>query len=92
MNLQSKTFFKGIICYFLLAAQLIFINQAHSAGPVGKIDDVDFSNFLLEFANIAVVPGIAFGSSPYFRISYAASMDLLKIACQRMKEAVSLLE
>ena len=56
------------------------------------IDDVDFSNFLLEFANIAVVPGIAFGSSPYFRISYAASMDLLKIACQRMKEAVSLLE
>ncbi|MDC3087185.1 cytochrome c1, partial [Paracoccaceae bacterium] len=43
MNLQSRTFFKPIICYFILAAQLIFINQAHSAGPVGKIDDVDFS-------------------------------------------------
>ena len=43
MNLQSKTFLKAIICNFVLATQLIFINQANSAGPVGKIDDVDFS-------------------------------------------------
>ena len=43
MNLQSKTFFKAVICNFVLATQLIFINQANSAGPVGKIDDVDFS-------------------------------------------------
>ena len=43
MNLQSKTFLKAIVCNLVLAAQLVFINQAHSAGPVGKIDDVDFS-------------------------------------------------
>ena len=43
MNPQSKTFFKAVICNFVLATQLIFINQAQSAGPVGKIDDVDFS-------------------------------------------------
>ena len=43
MNPQSKTFIKAVICNFVLAAQLIFINQANSAGPVGKIEDVDFS-------------------------------------------------
>ena len=43
MNLQSKSFLKAVICNFVLATQLIFVNQANSAGPVGKIDDVDFS-------------------------------------------------
>ena len=43
MNLQNKTFIKGVIFNFVLVAQLIFIGQAYSAGPVGKIDNVDFS-------------------------------------------------
>ena len=43
MNLQNKTFIKGVICNFVLVDQLIFIGQAYSAGPVGKIDNVDFS-------------------------------------------------
>ena len=43
MNPQSKTFIKAVICNFVLAAQLIFINQANSAGPVGKIENIDFS-------------------------------------------------
>ncbi len=43
MNLRSKSLLKAIICNFVLATQLIFLNQANAAGPVGKIDDVDFS-------------------------------------------------
>ena len=43
MNLQSKSFLRAVICNFVLATQLIFVNQANSAGPVGKIDNVDFS-------------------------------------------------
>ena len=43
MNPQSKTFLKAIFCNIVLATQLIFTSQAYSAGPVGKIDDVDFS-------------------------------------------------
>ena len=43
MNRQSKTFIKAVVCNFVLATQLIFINQANSAGPVGKIEDIDFS-------------------------------------------------
>ena len=43
MSQQNKTFIKAAICNLLLVAQLIFIGKAYSAGPVGKIDNVDFS-------------------------------------------------
>jgi len=36
---------------------------------------------------VAVVQGSAFGMAPYFRISYATSMDLLEAACTRIKRA-----
>ena len=52
MNQRSNTFIRTIICTIVLATQLIFLNQAHSAGPVGKIDDVDFS-FEGVFATVA---------------------------------------
>ncbi len=54
-------------------------------------NDIDFSNYLLEFAGVAVVPGSAFGVSPYFRISYATSLKLLEIACKQIKSALSML-
>ncbi len=43
--------------------------------PKGKIllSDADFTDYLLEEAHVAVVPGSAFGLSPFFRISYATS-------------------
>ncbi|HEY4193598.1 MAG TPA: aminotransferase class I/II-fold pyridoxal phosphate-dependent enzyme, partial [Mesorhizobium sp.] len=49
--------------------------------------DADFCDYLLTEADVAVVPGSAFGLSPYFRISYATSGDQLKEALQRMKRA-----
>ena len=52
-------------------------------------NDIDFSNFILNYANVAVVPGSAFGKSPYFRISYATSLTLLEEACRRIKKAIS---
>lgn len=55
----------------------------------GKIieNDSDFATYLLEEALVAVVPGIAFGSSGFFRISYAASEEFLKNAMQRIADA-----
>ena len=38
-------------------------------------------------ANVAVVPGVAFGKSPYFRLSYATSEKDLEEACKRIKKA-----
>ena len=53
--------------------------------------DLDFAEFILNYAEVAIVPGSAFGKSPYFRISYAASMQLLDLACEKIKKAVDLL-
>lgn len=46
--------------------------------------DTDFTDRLLEEAGVSAVPGAAFGLSPYFRVSYAASLDELREACRRI--------
>merc|ERR1711991_804926 len=51
-------------------------------------NDLDFSEFLLNHANVAVVPGVAFGKSPYFRLSYATSLEELKKACLQIEESL----
>jgi aspartate aminotransferase len=47
--------------------------------------DEDFANSLLEEEGVAVVHGAAFGLSPFFRISYATSNDVLEDACGRIQ-------
>ena len=49
---------------------------------------MEFAEYLLNYAKVAVVPGIAFGKSPYFRLSYATSFEELKEACERIKTAL----
>ncbi len=46
--------------------------------------DLAFCNTLLEEAGVAVVHGAAFGKSPYFRVSTAASDEALEAACGRI--------
>ena len=59
--------------------------------PGGKVieNDNDFASYLLESALVAVVPGIAFGTEGFFRISYAASEEFLMGAMQRIAYACS---
>jgi aspartate aminotransferase len=55
--------------------------------PSGKVieSDEDFAVELLETEGVAVVHGAAFGLSPFFRISYATSNDVLEDACGRIQ-------
>ncbi|MBS0124810.1 pyridoxal phosphate-dependent aminotransferase [Thetidibacter halocola] len=63
------------------------------AGCIGKTSsggrriatDEDFCTALLEEQGVAVVFGAAFGLSPNFRVSYAASDTVLADACRRIK-------
>jgi aspartate aminotransferase len=59
--------------------------------PDGQVieTDADFVSYLLEAGEVAVVPGIAFGLSPYFRISYAASDAVLAEAMLRIGRVVA---
>lgn len=55
--------------------------------PGGKViqTDEDFASELLEAEGVAVVHGAAFGLSPFFRISYATSTEILEDACGRIQ-------
>ena len=55
--------------------------------PSGKaiLTDEDFVGELLESEGVAVVQGAAFGLSPFFRISYATSNEILEEACKRIQ-------
>ena len=55
--------------------------------PSGKVinSDEDFAVELLEAEGVAVVHGAAFGLSPFFRISYATSNEILEDACGRIQ-------
>jgi len=52
-------------------------------------DDIEFSDFLIENANVAVVPGSAFGAKGHIRLSFATSMKLLKEAVNRIEDALN---
>ena len=56
----------------------------------GKIlnNDAEIVEWLLESAEVAAVPGVAFGLEPYFRVSYATSLEVLKEAMDRIEKAV----
>jgi len=81
---------KGINC---LNPKGAFYVYPSCAGLIGKKykgntinNDKDVAMLLLKEKLVSVVHGEAFGLSPYFRISYATSMENLQIACERIKE------
>jgi len=51
---------------------------------LGLKDDVEFSTYCLDKISLALVPGSAFGSPGYVRLSFATSMDNLKLAIERL--------
>ena len=48
----------------------------------------DLCLYLLNQAHVALVPGEAFGTAGYIRISYACSEEQLKEAAKRIKTAL----
>ena len=56
---------------------------------MGMASDVEFVEFLLNEADVACVPGSAFGASGYLRISFACSLPELEESLRRIKRAVA---
>jgi aspartate aminotransferase len=52
-------------------------------------NDIELAEYLLNEAEIALIPGSAFGAEGYLRLSYATSMDKLVEAMQRMQAALA---
>lgn len=72
-----------------------FYVMANVSGLFGKTldgevikDDVHLATVLLEKAHVAVVPGSAFGSGDFVRLSYATSMEQIEEGLTRIKNFV----
>jgi aspartate aminotransferase len=65
------------------------IAKLHQRGTIKAATDVALAEYLLESGGVAVVPGSAFGSEGYIRLSFATSMDNLQKAMERLAKALA---
>ncbi|MBU2570643.1 MAG: pyridoxal phosphate-dependent aminotransferase [Gammaproteobacteria bacterium] len=79
----------GIDCLETDGTFYVFPNVEQAIAKMDNIkDDLDFSEYLIENAGVALVPGSAFGCPGHVRISIATSMKNLENALERIKKAV----
>ncbi|MDO9515106.1 MAG: pyridoxal phosphate-dependent aminotransferase, partial [Syntrophales bacterium] len=68
----------GISCFNPEGAFYVFpdVSALYGKSYEGSVitGSASFAEYLLDVANVAVVPGVAFGSDAYIRLSYATSM------------------
>ena len=81
---------KGLSCPTPEGAFYVYPSCKGAIGktaPSGNIikNDEDFVTELLAAEGVAAVHGAAFGTSPFFRISYATATDVLEDACRRVQ-------
>ena len=82
----------GMRCLKPQGAFYVFPNVSSFLGRTanGKklASPCDFADYLLERAQVAVVPGEDFGSREHIRFSYATSLEDIEKGCARIQEAV----
>lgn len=87
--LESLEKIDGINC---IASKGTFYIFPDMNGLIKKLDgisnDIELAEFFLEKAEVAMVPGSAFGAPGCMRISFATSMENLEKSMERIKNAV----
>ena len=83
----------GIFCPMPEGAFYVFPNVSALYGRSyeGKkiSNSTEFIEYLLDGANVATVPGVAFGSDDHIRLSYATSLKNIEEGVRRIKDAVA---
>jgi len=82
----------GISCFNPAGTFYVFPNISKFLGLKFKGKTISSSSslasYLLSEVKVAVVPGIAFGEDNYLRLSYATSLENIKVGIKRMREAL----
>jgi aspartate/methionine/tyrosine aminotransferase len=76
--------------FYLFPNVANYYDRAYDGCPIRN--SYGLAYYLLKFANVAVVPGDAFGSPDHVRLSYATAMDRIELGVQRIAEALGRLE
>lgn len=87
---------EGIICpraqgAFYLFPEISCFLGTHEGDWIIR-NSVDLARYLLEKAEVATVPGSAFGQDNHVRLSYAVSLDEIHEGVDRIKEALGNLQ
>jgi aspartate aminotransferase len=80
-------------------AEGAFYAYVNCAGVIGKTapdgrviaNDQDFTLYLLDAARVAVIQGSAYGLGPYFRISFATSLETINAGVDSIRDVVNAL-
>lgn len=82
----------GLSCKNPKGAFYVMANISNLKGKIikGKTinSSLDFASLLLEEAKVAVVPGIAFGTDDFIRLSYATSMENIVEGLNRIENFI----
>lgn len=79
---------EGFTCKMPKGAFYAYVNVSALLGDRFTSSD-DLAKDLLEQAQVAVIPGSAFGSDDHIRLSYATSMDNIKEGLARIKAYIN---
>lgn len=84
---------EGLSCTIPQGAIYVFVDASGVIGRRARTGDVlqndlDVARHLLEVGGVAVVPGIGFGASPYFRLCFAYADEEMVEACRRIRRAI----
>lgn len=85
--LQSLSKIDGVKCRPCQGTFYIFPSVQGLMTRLGIKTDLELSEFLIDKAKVAVVPGSAFGAPGYIRVSFATSMEYLEKAMKRLHKA-----
>lgn len=96
VSVWSSCFNKFLVLIFEppQGAFYVFANVAGLIGkatPQGQViqSDADVVEYLLREGGVATVSGQAYGMSPFIRLSFASSIEVIEEGCQRIKNAVA---
>ncbi len=85
----------GVCCHPIEGAFYAFpnareaIQRLYKAGKITAANDVALCEYLMEKAGVAAVPGTAFGYPDYFRISFAATDEMVADALENIAQALA---
>ncbi|MGH8474502.1 MAG: pyridoxal phosphate-dependent aminotransferase [Methylococcales bacterium] len=74
----------GVSCLETDGTFYVFPDFSQAIENLGLDDDIAFSEYLIENAGVAVVPGSAFGAPGHIRISIAIGLEALTSAVERI--------
>ncbi|MFQ6078802.1 MAG: pyridoxal phosphate-dependent aminotransferase [Thermodesulfobacteriota bacterium] len=89
-SLEGVSCVKPVGAFYAFPNISRYLGKSYGGKPIR--DSIDLANYLLDIARVAVIPGAAFGAEGFERLSFATSMENIKIGMDRIERALKELD